>query len=76
MNRSKWEELKGKRLLLTDSITRIQRNEWTLLEISPNGKLAKFRNELSDCQFWTDLDELIVVDMLPPNAELSDSRPL
>ena len=67
MNRNKWEELKGKRLLLTDSITRIARNEWTLLEISPNGKVAKFQNELADCQFWTDLDELMVVDVLPPN---------
>ena len=72
MNRKKWEELKGKRLLLTDSITRIERKEWTLLEISLNGKVAKFRNELADCKFWTDLDDIIVMDVLPPNAKLTD----
>lgn len=74
MNRSKWEELKGKRLLLTDSITRIARNEWTLLEISPNGKVGKFRNELAACQFWTDLGDLMVVDVLPPNDPSSATR--
>ena len=61
-----WLELIGKRLLLTDILTRIQRSEWTLLEISPSGKTGKFINELSDCQFWTDLDELVVLDVLPP----------
>jgi hypothetical protein len=65
----KWEKLKGKRLLLTDRITRIQRSEWTLLEISPNGKVGKFRNELADTCFWTDLDDLVVMDVLPPNEE-------
>lgn len=59
-----WGNLKGKRLLLTDSIIGIDRNEWTLLEISPNGKVAKFRNELADCVFWTDLDEIAVIDIL------------
>jgi len=66
----KWEELIGKRLLLTDRITRIQRNEWTLLEISPNGKVGKFRNELADTCFWNDLDDLVVMDVLPPNKEI------
>jgi hypothetical protein len=61
----KWEELIGKRLLLTDRITRIQRNEWTLLEISLNGKVGKFRNELANTCFWTDLDDLVVMDVLP-----------
>ena len=69
MIKYKWEELIGKRLLLTDRITRIQRNEWTLLEISPNGKVGKFRNELADTRFWTDLDDLVVMDVLPPNEE-------
>jgi len=65
----KWEELIGKRLLLTDRITRIQRSEWTLLEISPNGKVGKFRNELADTSFWNDLDDLVVMDVLPPNKK-------
>ncbi len=65
MSEYKWEKLKGKRLLLTDTITRIQRNEWTLLEISPNGKVGKFRNELANTRFWTDLDDFIVMDVLP-----------
>ena len=65
MNEYKWKELKGKRLLLTDSITRIKRNEWTLIEISPNGKVGKFRNELANTCFWTDLDDLVVMDVLP-----------
>ena len=61
----KWKELKDKRLLLTDRITRIKRSEWTLLEISPNGKVGKFHNELADTCFWTDLDDLVVMDVLP-----------
>ena len=69
MTEYKWEELIGKRLLLTDGITRIQRNEWTLLEISPNGKVGKFRNELANTHFWTDLDDFIVMDVLPSNKE-------
>ena len=64
-----WKTLIGKRLLLTDRITRIQRNEWTLLEISPNGEVGKFRNELADTCFWTDLDDFVVMDVLPPNKE-------
>ena len=66
---SDWEQFKGKRLLLTDTITRIQRNEWTLLEICPNGKVGKFRNELADNCFWNDLDSLVVMDVLPSNKE-------
>ena len=69
MNEYKWKELKDKRLLLMDRITRIQRSEWTLLEISPNGKVGKFRNELANTCFWTDLDDLVVMDVLPPNEE-------
>ncbi len=64
-----WKTLIDKRLLLTDRMTRIQRSEWTLLEISPNGKVGKFRNELADTCFWTDLDDLVVMDVLPPNKE-------
>jgi len=64
-----WEELIGKRLLLTDIITRIQRNEWTLLELNSNGRIGKFRNELANTCFWTDLDDLVVMDVLPPNKE-------
>ena len=60
-----WEELIGKRLLLTDIITRIQRNEWTLLELNSNGRIGKFRNELANTCFWTDLDDLVVMDVLP-----------
>jgi len=60
-----WEELIGKRLLLTDRITRIQRNEWTLLELNSNGRIGKFRNELANTCFWTDLDDLVVMDVLP-----------
>lgn len=63
MNQTNWEELKGKRLLITDGIAGIARREWMLLEISPNGKVAKFQNEIS--QFWTDLDDLQVMDVLP-----------
>jgi hypothetical protein len=69
MNKYKWEELIGKRLLLTDIITRIQRNEWTLLELNSNGRIGKFRNELANTCFWTDLDDLVVMDVLPPNKE-------
>ncbi len=69
MTEYKWEKLKGKRLLLTDRITRIQRSVWTLLEMSPNGKVGKFRNELANTRFWTDLDDLVVMDVLPPNKE-------
>lgn len=65
--KTEWKNLVGKRLLLTEKMTRIPRNEWTLLEISPSGKTAKFRNEIAVCQFWTDLDELMVMDVLPPN---------
>ncbi len=69
MIKYKWEKLKGKRLLLTDRITRIQRNEWTLLELNSNGRIGKFRNELANTCFWTDLDDLVVMDVLPPNKE-------
>ena len=65
MIKYKWEELIGKRLLLTDIITRIQRNEWTLLELNSNGRIGKFRNELANTYFWTDLDDLVVMDVLP-----------
>jgi hypothetical protein len=64
-----WEELIGKRLLLTDRITRIQRNEWTLLELNSNGRIGKFRNELANTCFWTDLDYFVVMDVLPPNED-------
>ena len=69
MIKYKWEELIGKRLLLTDIITRIQRNEWTLLELNSNGRIGKFRNELANTCFWTDLDYFVVMDVLPPNKE-------
>jgi len=69
VNEYKWEKLICKRLLVTDRITRIQRSEWTLLEISPKGKAGKFRNELADTCFWNDLDDLVVMDVLPPNKE-------
>ena len=69
MTEYKWEKLKGKRLLLTDRITRIQRNEWTLLERNSDGRIGKFRNELADTCFWTDLDDFVVMDVLPPNKE-------
>jgi hypothetical protein len=65
----KWEKLKGKRLLLTDRITRIQRNEWTLLELNSNGRIGKFRNELANTCFWTDLDDLVVMDVLHDMSE-------
>ncbi len=75
MSEYKWEKLKGKRLLLTDMITRIQRSEWTLLEISPNGKVGKFRNELADACFWTDLDDLVVMDVLPHTNKEDTNEP-
>lgn len=62
--KNSWLEYVGLRLLVTDEITRIERNEWTLLEISPNGRSGKFRNELADCVFWNDLDELVLLDVL------------
>lgn len=71
---SQWENLVGKRLLLTEKTTRIPRNEWTLIEISPSGKTAKFQNEIADSQFWTDLDELMVLDVLPVNEALVRAR--
>lgn len=64
---TEWDKLVGKRLLLTDSITHISRNEWTLLEIAPNGKVAKFKNELHNCKFWTDLESQVLLDVLPSN---------
>lgn len=65
MNVTKLNTLKGSRLLMTDRY-RISRNEWTLLEIAPNGKIAKFRNELvNDGIFWIDIDDLILLDVLP-----------
>lgn len=72
MSEYKWKELIGKRLLLTDRITRIQRSEWTLLEISPKKKVGKFRNELADTCFWNDLDDLVVMDVLPTNKEIDN----
>ena len=69
MTEYKWEKLKGKRLLLTDRITRIQRNEWTLLELNSNGRIGKFRNELANTCFWTDLDDLVVMDVLHDMSE-------
>jgi len=64
MTRIEWTKHIGCRLLLTDTITHIARNEWTLLEVSPNRKVGKFRNELNPAQFWTDLDEVEVLDVL------------
>lgn len=60
-----WEELKGRRLLIKDKLTGKLYCEWTLLEISPNGKVAKFQNEIAHCQFWVDLDGLKVMEVLP-----------
>lgn len=59
-----WIDLKGKRLLLTDKTTRISRNEWTLLEVSPAGLRGKFRNEICNTQFWNDFDKLLVLEIL------------
>lgn len=59
-----WPLLLGKRLLLMNTLY-VARNEWTLLDISPNGKVGKFQNELADnCHFWTDLKDVVVLDVL------------
>lgn len=57
------EKLIGKRLLVTDRITGISRNEYKLVEIAPSGKRAKFDNGHNT--FWTDLDELELLEVLP-----------
>lgn len=62
----KWNELTGKRLLVTDGITGIGRSELTLLEISPNKKIGKFRNEIHNTVFRSDLDDCEVLDVLAP----------
>lgn len=72
--KTEWKNLVGKRLLITGKITKIPRNEWTMLEISPSGMVAKFRNETANCQFWTDLDELMVMEVLPPNDQVEARR--
>lgn len=72
MKPGNWINRVGQRLLLTDRMTRIERNEWTLLEVSPNGKVGKFRNETAGCQFWTDLNELLVMDELPAASGTTD----
>ena len=69
MKITEWDKLIGKRLLLTDRMTHISRNEWTLLEIAPNGKIAKFKNELYPCNFWTDLESQVLLDVLPTNQQ-------
>ena len=63
--KQEWMALIGKRILLTDRTTRISRNEWTLLELSPKCACGKFRNELANCVFWTDLDDYVVLCVLP-----------
>lgn len=70
MRPAEWLKLVGKRLLLTDCVTQTSRDEWTLLEISSNGKVGKFRNELADSLFWTDLRDLELLEELPPASDL------
>lgn len=70
MDENEARKLVGKRLLLTDRITGISRRESTLLEVSPSGKVAKFRNELAtDCVFWKDLDEVELLEVLQDSDE-------
>lgn len=64
MTQMEWCKHIGSRLLITDRLTQTQRNEWTLLEVSPNRKIGKFRNELAPTKFWTDLDNVEVLDVL------------
>ncbi len=65
----------GQRLLLTDSRTETQRNEWTVLEVSPSGRVGKFRTMLeSPCVFWTDLCNVRVLEVLPDLQQKRGAR--
>jgi hypothetical protein len=59
-----WPTLINRRLLLADAMTGVRRWELTLLELSPNGEYGKFRNEIAKTQFWDNLGELEVLDIL------------
>ena len=53
----------GKRMITTTTTVGIIRNERTLLEISPSGKMAKWSNPFND--FWEDVDEVEILELLP-----------
>ena len=65
MNNPNWQQWLGKRLLLGVKHAVLERNEWTLLEVSPSGEVGKFRNEIGGTMFWRDLDALRLLEVLP-----------
>jgi len=72
--RKYWAKYVGKRLLVTDEITRRGHNELTLIEIAPTIACGKFRNELYDGrEFWEDLENLHVLDVLKDKGGNKDT---
>ena len=68
MNENHWDNLVGKRLLVTNRLTNVEHNEWTLLEFQPDHNLAKFRNELASVDFWICPDWVDVEHILTLNG--------
>ena len=54
----------GKRLLLTDRHTRIDRTEVEVLELSPSGKNVKLHNINAGTTYWQEADEDVIVEVL------------
>lgn len=65
-----WQKLLNRRLLLTDKLSRIACNEWSLIELAPAGNFGKFRNEIVGTVFWHELNAVLVIDDL--GAAVSD----
>lgn len=57
-----WKKYVSKRLLITDRIAGIARDEVELLEISPSGLRGLFKNKHTE--YWDDLDEHEVLEVL------------
>jgi len=57
----------GKRLLLTDGYTRVEREEVIPIEISPSGEQVKLRSVDRGNTWWQDNDEwtTVILEELP-----------
>lgn len=63
---NEWPTWVGVRAICTDWITRIARDEYTFLEVSPGGTHVKVRNELNGIVSWKDTSSIDVLERLPP----------
>ena len=59
----------GARVLATRRYCGIARDEWFILEISPEGEFAKVRNLIAETEYWIDVHDFRVLEILDLDYE-------